>query len=158
MTVGEICTREVVTVRREDTVLEIAKVMRDRHVGTVIVVEGEGSRVRPVGILTDRDIVVGIVAQAPDKIVQLQVADVFTRELLTVGAEDPMATALDIMRDRGIRRLPVVDEAGRLRGIVTFDDLVAVIARELMDLAHVVGRERRREEQQRPSFTGSRAG
>jgi CBS domain-containing protein len=146
MTVGEVCTREVVSVRREDSVLTVARLMRDRHVGNVVVVDGDGAQKRPVGILTDRDIVVGIVAQAPDKIAELQVDDVFTGELLTVCAEDPIETALDVMRDRGIRRLPVVGFDGRLRGIVTFDDMLNVMARELTDLAGVVGRERRREE------------
>jgi CBS domain-containing protein len=149
MTVGDVCTREVVYVRREDTVLAAAKVMRDRHVGDVVVIEGDGPHKQPVGILTDRDIVVGIVAQAPDKIAQLLVTDVFTSDLLTIAAQDSVETALDIMRDRGIRRLPVVGFDGQLRGIVTFDDLVAVMARRLMDLAGVVARERRREEQMR---------
>jgi CBS domain-containing protein len=149
MTVGDVCTREVVTVRPDETVLAVAKRMRDLHVGTVVVVDGEGSRLRPTGILTDRDIVVGIVAQAPDKIAQLLVTDVFTSDLLTIASADSVETAVDMMRDRGIRRLPVVDGDGRLRGIVTFDDLVGVLARRLTDLAYVVGRERRREEQLR---------
>jgi CBS domain-containing protein len=149
MTVGEICTRDVVSVRRDDSVLAVAMIMRDKHVGTVVVVDGDGIHRRPIGILTDRDIVVGIVAQAPDKIAELQVGDVFTAELLTVASEDPVQTALDMMRDRGIRRLPVVGIDGRLRGIVTFDDLIGVIAHQLLDLSHVVGRERRREEQHR---------
>jgi CBS domain-containing protein len=153
MTVGEVCTRDVVWVGREDSVLAVAKIMRDRHVGNVVVVDGDGPRRRPVGILTDRDIVVGIVAQAPDKMTELQVADVFTSELLTIAAEDTIESALDIMRDRGIRRLPVVGIDGRLRGIVTFDDLVRVTARQLMDLAQVVSRERQREEQFRTPAT-----
>lgn len=149
MTIGEVCTRDVVSVRREDGVLTVAQIMRDRHVGDVVVLEGDGAERRPVGILTDRDIVVGIVAQAPDKLAQLQVRDVFVGGLLTVNEQDSIDTAIDLMRDRGIRRLPVVDFEGRLRGIVTFDDLLNVLARQFLDLAHVVGRERRREEQLR---------
>jgi CBS domain-containing protein len=149
MTVGEVCTRGVVSVRREDGVLTVAQIMRDRHVGDVVVLDGDGVDRRPVGILTDRDIVVGIVAQAPDKLAQLQVRDVFVGGLLTVNEQDSLDTAIDLMRDRGIRRLPVVDFEGRLRGIVTFDDVLSVLARQFLDLAHVVGRERRREEQLR---------
>lgn len=149
MTIGEVCTRDVVFVRREDSVLEVARLMRDRHVGDVIVVDSDGPNKRPIGIVTDRDIVVGIVAQAPDKLAQLQVRDVCTSEVLTVNAADTVDTAVDLMQDRGIRRLPVVEFDGRLRGIVTFDDLFRVLARQLTDLTHVVGRERRREQQLR---------
>lgn len=149
MTIGEVCTRDVVFVRREDSVLDVARLMRDRHVGDVIVVDSDGPNKRPIGIVTDRDIVVGIVAQAPDKLAQLQVRDVCTSELLTVNAADTVDTAVDLMQDRGIRRLPVVEFDGRLRGIVTFDDLFRVLARQLTDLTHVVGRERRREQQLR---------
>jgi CBS domain-containing protein len=149
MTVGEVCTRDVVVVHRDDSVMEVARIMRDRHVGAVVVVDEDGPRRRPVGIVTDRDIVVGIVALAPDKIGQLQVADVSSSDVLTVGDEDPIETALDVMRDRGIRRLPVVGIDGRLRGIVTFDDLVRVVGHLLGELGHVVDRERRREERLR---------
>ncbi|HUE86097.1 MAG TPA: CBS domain-containing protein [Vicinamibacterales bacterium] len=146
MTIGEVCTRDVVSVQPGESVLAVAQVMRHRHVGDVVVVEGDGLHRRPIGILTDRDIVVGIVAQAPERIAQLLVSDVFTRDILTVDAEDTVEAALDVMRDRGIRRLPVVEVDGRLKGIVTFDDLIGVMARHLADLAQVVGRERRREE------------
>jgi CBS domain-containing protein len=149
MIVGDVCTRDVVTVRPTDTVLAVAKIMRDRHVGAVVVADDDSTRRRPIGILTDRDIVVGIVAQAPDKIAQLLVTDVFTSELLTINSTDTVEAALDIMRDRGIRRLPVTDFEGGLRGIVTFDDVVSVLAKRLTDLAQVVGRERRREERLR---------
>jgi CBS domain-containing protein len=149
MTVGDVCTRGVATVVREDSVLEVARIMRDRHVGNVVVVDGEGMHKHPIGILTDRDIVVAIVALAPDKLSQLLVGDVFTRDVLTIAAEDSIETALQTMSERGIRRLPVVDFAGRLRGILTFDDVVGVMAQQLTELAQVVRRERQREEQLR---------
>ena len=149
MTAGEVCTRNVVSVRRDDPVLAVARIMRDRHVGTVVVVDGDGPNRRPIGILTDRDIVVGVVAQAPDKVADLHVSDVFTGELLTISAQDSVDSALQIMRDRGIRRLPVTDHDGRLRGIITFDDLLRIRARQLTELAEVIGRERQREERHR---------
>lgn len=149
MTVGEACTRDVVTVGRSDSVLDVARIMRDRHVGDVVVLEGEGRGTRPVGILTDRDIVVGIVAQTPDKLGMLRVEDVMTVELVTVSVGDTVDAALDVMRARGVRRVPVVAADGYLAGIVTFDDLVGVIARELNELMGVVASERRRELQTR---------
>jgi CBS domain-containing protein len=149
MTVGNMCTRGVVTVRRDDGVLDAAVAMRDRHVGDVVVVDLKDSIEYPVGILTDRDIVVGIVAQAPDKIVDLRVADVLTTSVVSVTSDSSVEMALQMMRHLGIRRLPVVDVDGALVGIVTFDDLLGVIADELAGLAAIVERERFREEQVR---------
>jgi len=148
MTVDAVCTRDVATVRPSDALLDVARVMRDRHVGDVVVV-GDGEGRRPIGILTDRDIVVGIVAVTPDKLEMLRVEDVMNRELATVKSSAALDAALRTMRERGVRRLPVVGADGRLAGIVTFDDLVAALARELGDLATVVVRERQREERVR---------
>lgn len=148
MTMGDVCTRDVVAVQRTDTVLDVARVMRDRHVGDVVVLSDEPGA-GPLGMLTDRDIVVGIVAVTPDKLEMLQVNDVMSGELATVSVADSLDTALGIMRDRGVRRLPVLETSGGLAGIVTFDDIVGVLARSLADLATVVGRERRQEERMR---------
>lgn len=145
MTIGDVCTRDVVKVRRNETVLDAARLMRDRHVGTVVVVDDDNGSRRPIGILTDRDIVVGIVAQAPDKIADLLVDDVRTSELVTVTTTDRVETALGRMRESGVRRLPVIGADGWLAGIVTFDDLLAVMALELSELAAIVERGRRRE-------------
>lgn len=146
MTVDTVCTRDVVTVRPADSLLDAARVMRDYHVGAVVVGADGG---RPVGILTDRDIVVGIVAVAPDKLDVLRVEDVMNRDLVTVKSSDTLTAALRTMRNRGVRRLPVVGADGLLAGIVTFDDLVSAMARELGDLATVVVRGRQREERVR---------
>ncbi|HEU4627310.1 MAG TPA: CBS domain-containing protein [Steroidobacteraceae bacterium] len=148
MVVDNVCTRDVATVRPSDTLFDAARVMRDRHVGDVIVTDDENNP-RPVGILTDRDIVVGILAVAPDKLETLLVEDVMSRDLATAQASDALDKALRAMRARGVRRLPVVASDGRLIGIVTFDDLVAAMARELGELATVVARERQREERMR---------
>lgn len=146
MTVDAICTHDVVSVRSSDSLLDVARLMRDRHVGDVVVVDGDG---RPIGIVTDRDIVVGIVALTPDKLDALRVEDVMVRDVATIKTTDAVDAALRTMRARGVRRLPVVRTDGVLAGIVTFDDLVAAMARELGELATVVVRERQREERMR---------
>jgi CBS domain-containing protein len=113
MTVGDVCTRAVVTATPDETVADAARRMRDHHVGAVVVVDGE-RRDRPTGILTDRDIVVSAVAQSPDRVASLLVGDVMTRELITTRPSATLRSALSTMHSRGIRRLPVVSGDGRL--------------------------------------------
>lgn len=145
MTVGDICTRHVITARPADSVLDVARLMRDKHVGDVVVV-GDGLAItRPIGMLTDRDIVVGIVATTPDRLEALRVGDVMTSDVITVGETDPIETAVVAMRSGGVRRLPVVNTHGLLRGILTFDDIIEVMSEELNDLAMVAAREQHRE-------------
>ena len=148
MTVGEICTRQVVTVCPDEGVLDVARLMRDKHVGDVVVLSGDETA-RPIGIITDRDIVVGILATAPDKLDSLRVGDVMTTDLVTAPEGDTLDAALALMRTSGVRRLPVVNVHGFLRGILTFDDIVELMSEEMSVLARVVTREQNRERQQR---------
>ena len=144
MTVGEVCTRSVVTATADETVADAAKRMRDRHVGTIVVVDGEG-RNRPTGILTDRDIVIGAVAQSPDKVASLLVGDVMTREIATARPGETLHSALTTMRSRGVRRLPVVSGSGLLEGLIAFDDVLEVMSEDLSDLVGLVAREQKLE-------------
>ncbi len=131
MRVGSVCTRDPVTVDIDSEVVAVARLMRQHHVGDVVVLEN-GS---PVGIVTDRDLAIGVVAQAPDKLTALVVRDVLTTtELHTVHQDEPVWKTLKRMRDRGVRRMPVVDE-GRLVGIFTFDDALGLLVEQLGDLA-----------------------
>jgi CBS domain-containing protein len=146
--IGEICNREVVFVRRDETVREAARLMREYHVGDLVVVdEGDGRRV-PTGILTDRDIAVGIVAKHLDADA-LAVGDVIGPELVTVKESDGVAETIELMRSRGVRRIPVVDAGGALVGIVTADDMLDLLAEELSAIARIVSREQRREAEYR---------
>lgn len=148
MKVGEICNREVIVVDREAAILEAAQLMRRRHVGDVVVTEErEGARF-PVGILTDRDIVVELLAeQIP--LDALAVGDAMSFELLTVGEEEEVMDAIQRMRGRGVRRAPVVDPGGALAGILAVDDLIELIAEQLGDLVKLIGNEQQREVQRR---------
>ena len=150
MDVGEICTRDVVTVTKEDTVLDAARRMRERHVGAVVVVDGVPER--PVGVLTDRDIAIGIVAQGVGDIAQLLVGDVL------ICAPDDVVTAFEgdsaiwtawQMRDAGVRRVPVVDADNQLVGILTMDDLLEMLAEQLMDLVEAIHGQQRKERRER---------
>jgi CBS domain-containing protein len=146
MTVGEVCTRSVVTMEPDETVVDAARRMREHHVGNVVVTDRQA---RPVGILTDRDIVVSAVAQSPDKLDTLFVKDVMSRDVLTVRADDGLETALKKMRARGVRRLPVLSVEGRLTGILVLDDVLEVMSAELRDLVSLVAREQKREREVR---------
>lgn len=130
------------------SVIEAARLMRDRHVGCVIVTADAAADGVPQGILTDRDIVVAVLALNLDP-EEVSVGDVMSPGPHTVGAGDTRAEALEIMRAKGVRRLPVVDTDGRLVGIVSADDLLGLVADEVSSLARLVSREQRREREVR---------
>lgn len=152
MSVGEICNREVVIVSRETTAMEAAQLMRQQHVGDVIVVNDLKNGRIPVGIVTDRDLVVELMSQGlePEAVT---VGDIMSSELLTVKETDDMFAAIDAMRTRGVRRLPVVNAVGGLVGILTLDDLLDVMAEDLLAFTKLVKREHENEERSRNLYT-----
>ncbi len=148
MAIGEICNREVVIAERSMDVAEAARLMRQHHVGTLVIVEGLEGRRRPVGIVTDRDIVIEVVAAgvAPEA---LTVGDIMAPDLATVRETEGVFDTIRYMRGRGIRRVPVVDREGWLVGIVTLDDLLGLLAEEMAELARLISREQRHEQEVR---------
>ncbi|MEZ4601277.1 MAG: CBS domain-containing protein [Syntrophotaleaceae bacterium] len=148
MRVGEVCNREVVITDRNATLLETAKLMRQKHVGDVVVVDDRPEGRYPIGILTDRDIVVELIAEEVDVGLML-VGDCMSFDLVTARENDELFPTIKRMRDKGIRRLPVVDEAGLLIGILTVDDLIDLIAEQLTDLVRLMGHEQDRERTRR---------
>ena len=125
MTVGDICTRSVFVASEHERILEIAERMRDDDVGALVVVAIRGASYAPIGMLTDRDIVISALAWQPDLIGDLTVADAMTSDVVTVDEHEHVDAALYRMRECGIRRLPVVDGTGKLVGILTLDDVLA---------------------------------
>ena len=144
MAIGEICNREVVFARRSDSVKHAARLMREHHVGDLVIVEESDGRRLPCGILTDRDIVVGVVAKGLDPDT-LAVAEVAGAELVLARESDGVAETIELMRAKGVRRVPIVDAGGSLVGIVTADDILDLLAEELTALARMVSREQRHE-------------
>ncbi|MGE0461844.1 MAG: CBS domain-containing protein [Vicinamibacterales bacterium] len=143
MNAGEVCNRQVVITRPTATVLEAAGLMREHHVGDVVVVsETDGARV-PIGILTDRDIALAVdqLVRRPD----LKVADLMSASLVTSLEAENLYDTLKKMQAHGVRRLPIVNDGGGLEGILTFDDVVELLSEELADLARLVAREQKRE-------------
>lgn len=149
MTAGNVCTREVVVAPKTQLIVDAARQMRTSHVGTIVVIEDrEGPRV-PIGILTDRDIVLSVVAGDPDHINYLLVQDVMSDDLITANEHDSIESALKKMEDRGVRRLPVVDEHGALTGILSLDDVLQYLTAQQNELVGLVIREQQRERQYR---------
>jgi CBS domain-containing protein len=144
MSVGELCSRIVTVVRREESVMAAARLMREQHVGNVVVVEPEGEANRPVGILTDRDIVVELVAKELDLNV-VTVGDAMSFELFTLREDMDLLEAMGEMRSHAVRRAPVVNARGMLVGIISIDDVLGVLAELLKDLSCLVNKEQRRE-------------
>jgi len=144
MAIGEVCNREVVIVGRNTPVTEAAQLMREHHVGDVVVVEESKDKRRPIGIVTDRDIVLEVVAAEVDADT-LMAGDIMTEDMAMVRETEGVFEAMRYMRDKGVRRLPVVDAEGGLAGIVTLDDLLELLAEEMGQLTRLVRRERERE-------------
>ncbi len=137
MTVATICTRLAQTASSKDTVRAAARRMSEQEVGTLVVTDGDG---RPEGIVTDRDIVIRCVAEQldPDK---TRVFDVMTGDVVTIHEDASIEGALEIMADRQVRRLVVVNNAGRVSGIVSLDDLLEGVASAAEDIGRLLRRQ-----------------
>lgn len=144
MSVGEICNREVVVTGRETDIREAARLMREYHVGDLLIVERKDDENIPVGIVTDRDLVIEVLALdvALDVALEkLTVADLMLTELVTVPESADLWDTLATMRSRGIRRMPVVNEQGGLEGILTIDDALGLLVEGLDDMVKLVRNE-----------------
>jgi CBS domain-containing protein len=137
MNIGNVCTRNPVTVPANEPLSQVARLMHDRHVGTVIVIKQPLDRPVPAGIITDRDIVRAQVGHHAD-LAMLNAERVMTPEPLVLAEHTPLQEGISQMRARGVRRAPVVDASGALVGIISTDDIVAAIADELADLARLI--------------------
>jgi len=151
MNVSQICSRNVVTVRKTDEITAAARLMREKHVGYLVVVEPDftGATQRPIGVLTDRDIVIGIVAQDANPR-GLTVGDVMTPNPVVVELGDSIAAAVQEMRRIGVRRVPVVGSLNELAGVLSLDEVLEILSSELQNLAGAVRNERRVETALRP--------
>jgi predicted transcriptional regulator len=149
MTVGEICNRNVVVAPKTEVIVDAARRMRTSHVGDLVVVENRNGRHFPIGIVTDRDIVISVVAGDPDHINYLLVSDVMSDDLVTAREYETVEAALKRMEVNGVRRLPIVDAEGALVGILTLDDVLQYLTAQQSELVALVAREQRRERQYR---------
>jgi CBS domain-containing protein len=151
MKVGDICSRNVVTARESDELTAAAQLMRQQHIGYLVVVEPKvgANALAPIGVITDRDIVVGVVARETDPRA-LKVGDVMTRQPVLAREDSSVSAALHHMREIGVRRLPVVDRGGSLMGVLSQDDVLDALAEELMNVASSIRHELKVESALRP--------
>lgn len=148
MAIGDICNRDVVVMDKQGSVQEAAKLMRDFHVGNIVITEDHPGRRVPVGILTDRDIVVETLAENVDP-ASLMVADIMSYDLLTAREDDEMLDTIRAMRAHGVRRIPVINREGALEGIVSVDDLLDIVAEQLAELVELFKHEQQQERRKR---------
>ncbi len=137
MTAGRICRREVDLADADESIVTAVKRMGERGVGTLIVLDDDK---HPAGILTDRDVALRVVG-AGKKLEGTTVADVMTAHPRTVSEETPIEDALSTMRSLAVRRLPVVNADGELQGIVSLDDVLALLAEEFRTIHGVLEKE-----------------
>ncbi len=145
MQLGEACNRDVIIIADDSSVIEAAKLMRDYHVGSIVVTKKDEGITKPIGIITDRDLVIDVIAKdkSPEKVT---VSDIMNSKLITGKDTDQLWNSLRTMRTHGIRRMPVIDSEGNLIGIITADDILELFSEELLDLTRLIALEQKKEE------------
>jgi CBS domain-containing protein len=149
MNAGALCNRNVVTANRETSISAAARLMRDRHVGSLIITEKRDPHIEPVGILTDRDIVVEVLAEDVYPNI-VTVGDIMTSAVLKINENDSILETAQRMRARGVWRVPVVSNQCDLVGVLAQDDILGLLSEELSLLVKLTAREAEQEAKKRP--------
>jgi CBS domain-containing protein len=148
MNLGSICKRRVITIDSGQSLHQAAQLMRDQHVGALVVTQDTTEGRRITGVVTDRDLAIEVLAngaQAPRQ----AVGQFVDGTLVSAPAQAGLSQGIDLMRAAGVRRLLVRDDHGHLTGIVSFDDLLDACAQQLTGLADVVRKGIQREAAER---------
>lgn len=142
MTAGELCVRNVITARQDESVVDAARRMAMFHVGDVVVVEDQPHGMpRPIGIITDRDLVIHVLARSERSPETTTIADVMRRDLVTACEDDEVDIVVAKMRDHAIRRIPIVDRGGGLQGLLSIDDVLGWMRDQMQDAARLLERQ-----------------
>ncbi|MDP1529775.1 MAG: CBS domain-containing protein [Rhodoferax sp.] len=139
----EFATTLVAVVEPETSARVVAQLMRRHHIGALVVVDALDKN-KPVGIVTDRDLVLELMAEGLDPAV-FTAGDIMSVDLVTASPEMDAMDAVQLMRKYRLRRLVITDTDGHLAGIVTLEDVLALMTRELADFAVDLGSARDRE-------------
>lgn len=143
LSLREVATAIVAVVEPENSALTAAQLMRKHHVGSLVVVDAT-EQTRPVGIVTDRDLVLAVMAEGLDPAL-FTVGDIMTVDLVCARPETDVMAAVELMRRHRLRRLVVRDENERLVGLAAMEDLLEVLAREVVALSEAMRGARDRE-------------
>jgi len=140
MNVGNICNRKVIFADVGINLLDASKLMREHHVGSIIVTQRETGGDRPLGIITDRDLVVEVMAEEIEP-QNVTLKDAMTRHPLIAYESDDCYEVLERMREKGVRRIPVVNSEGFLVGVLAIDDILRMMFHEMGNLVSLVKKE-----------------
>jgi CBS domain-containing protein len=144
MKLKELCTPDVVCCTAQISALHAARLMRERHVGDLVVIDDSEETRAPIGMVTDRDIVVEVLAKDLDP-ATTSVREIMRVPLVIARTSEEAENALERMRAHGVRRVPVLDDSEQLAGILSLDDLLKRLAADAAVLADIVAREQDRE-------------
>lgn len=140
MNVGDICSKNVVYVLQQDSVLDVARIMREKHVGSVVVVENMQGEIRPQGMITERDLVLEVLTAKLDPSV-VKAEDILTCELICVTETHDIKEALKYLRYYGVRRAPVVNVNGILVGLFSIEDSLSILSKEFSEIVNLLSNE-----------------
>ncbi|MDL2337771.1 MAG: CBS domain-containing protein [Pseudomonadota bacterium] len=139
MNIGSLCSRRIVTVDSACNLTQAAGLMREHHVGALVVTTESADGTRVTGVVTDRDLVIHVLAQGLDGD-NVDIGDLANRQVASVSERDDLSHALVVMQEHAVRRLLVTNDAQQLIGIVSLDDLAAACASDTGRLAEVIRR------------------
>lgn len=137
MSIYTVCQTSVVSVTPDTTLKFLAALMKDKNIGCVVIAKDQ----KPVGIVTDRDLALRGGNFCSEDWDVAPVSSIMTREVCTIRKDTGIFDAIQQMKSSGVRRLPVVDAGGRLVGLITLDDIIRLLARELGEIARIIGKE-----------------
>jgi CBS domain-containing protein len=144
MKLKELCVLDVACCPKDTTIADAARLMRQHHTGDLVVIDDSDGTREPVGIVTDRDIVMDVIAKGhdPDR---AHIGDIMASPVVVASGSESVTTAIERMRAHGVRRLPIVDDSGAVFGILTLDDLYRALAEHTAALVAIVTKEQTRE-------------
>ena len=135
MPIQDLCQKNLISVERGASLQYAAQLMKKHHVGGIVVIEADGVK-KPLGVLTDRDIVLAVVAE--NRSLSTPISEIMSKDIVTVTKGSGIASAIDQMEQKGVRRIIVIDEAGDACGLVSSDDILQLLAREMYGLGKLV--------------------
>lgn len=136
MTIYTVCQTNVVSVSPHTTIGFVSDLMKQKKIGCVIITENH----KPVGIVTDRDLAIRV-DLTNNETSSHEISTIMTTDVSTIRKDTGIFEAVQVMKSSKVRRLPVVDMSGRLVGLITVDDIIRLLARELSEIARVIGNE-----------------
>jgi CBS domain-containing protein len=138
--VGKICECEVIVVSPDTSIQEAARLMKDNNVGALVVVKDQKNKSFVCGMLTDRDIVTRLLTDNAE-VAKIKVKDAMTKEVETIYEDQTVKSAINLMQEKSVRRVPIIDHEEKLCGIAVIDDLILLISDQLQGVAELIRRQ-----------------